>query len=130
MDIPFNSTRVKHLAQFIAYKKPDSDFVFSRRYGCIGIVRGYCQPRNKERKGFSHSDSLGSPLRYSTCPCAVSSGAQHRHAEGKVAMFGCIGRETAICPRKGLPDHPSLLCATQHLWKPWHRGEDEMRMDQ
>ena len=78
----------------------------------------------------AHSDSLGSPLRYSTCPCAVGSGAQHRHAEGKVAMFGCIGRETAICPRKGLPDHPSLLCATQHLSKPWHRGEDEMRMDQ
>ena len=70
----------------------------------------------------AHSDSLGSPLRYSTCPCAVGSGAQHRHAEGKVAMFGCIGRETAICPRKGLPDHPSLLCATQHLSKPWHRA--------
>ena len=70
----------------------------------------------------AHSDSLGSPLQYSTCPCAVGSGAQHRHAEGKVAMFGCIGRETAICPRKGLPDHPSLLCATQHLSKPWHRA--------
>ena len=51
--IHFNSTRVKHLAQFIAYKKPDSDFVFSRRYGYIGVVRGYCQLRNKERKGFS-----------------------------------------------------------------------------
>src|SRR4029434_6262008 len=50
----------------------------------------------------AHSDSLGSTLRYSTCPCAVGSRAQHRHAEGKVAMFGCIGRETAICPRKGL----------------------------
>ena len=44
----------------------------------------------------AHSDSLGSPLQYSTCPCAVGSRAQHRHAEGKVAMFGCIGRETAI----------------------------------
>src|SRR4029434_10082474 len=41
----------------------------------------------------AHSDSLGSPLQYSTCPCAVGSGAQHRHAEGNVAMFGCIGRE-------------------------------------
>ena len=78
----------------------------------------------------AHSDSLGSPLQYSTCPCAVGSGAQHRHAEGKVVMFGCIGRETAIWLRKGLPDHPSLLCATQHLSKPWHKGEDEMRMDQ
>src|SRR4029434_7804191 len=67
----------------------------------------------------AHSDSLGMHVQYSTCPCAVGSGAQH--AEGKVAMFGCIGRETAICPRKGLPDHPSLLCATQHLSKPWHR---------
>src|SRR4029434_6705117 len=49
------------------------------------------------------SDNLGSPLQYSTCLCAVGSGAQHRHAEGKVAMFGCIGMETAIWPRKCSP---------------------------
>src|SRR4029434_11208360 len=55
----------------------------------------------------AHSDSLGSPLQYSTCLCAVGSGARHRHAEGKVAMFGCIGSETAIGSRKGLPDHHS-----------------------
>ena len=87
--------------------------------------------KNRVPNGFSPLlRTLRSPLQYSTCPCAVGSGAQHRHAEGKLAMFGCIGRETAIGPRKGLPDHPSLLCATQHLSKPWHRGEDEMRMDQ
>src|SRR4029434_11248966 len=29
---------VKHFAQSIAYKKADSVLVFSRRYGCIGVV--------------------------------------------------------------------------------------------
>lgn len=80
----------------------------------------------------AHSDSLESPLQYSTCPCAVGSGAQHRHAEGKVAMFRCIGRETAIYdPEKVC--QIILACCVLHnicLSHGIELGEDEMRMDQ
>src|SRR4029434_1783714 len=78
----------------------------------------------------AHSDSLGSPLQYSTCPCAVGSGAQHRHAEGNVAMFGCIGREL-YDPEKVC--QIILACCLLHnicLSHGIELGEDEMRMDQ
>src|SRR4029434_10361332 len=64
----------------------------------------------------AHSDSLGSPLQYSTCPCAVGSGGMLK------GRWRCLDASGGSIPQTGLPGHPSLFCATQHLWKPWHRA--------
>src|SRR4029434_8281897 len=80
----------------------------------------------------AHSDSLGSPLRYSTCQCAVGSGAQHRHTEGKVdACLDASGGRLLYDSEKVC--QIILACCVLHnirLSNGIELGEDKMRMDQ